>query len=107
MTKIAGVSVDIENLPTREQMYALAINTKEFVDNPLRSEQIKKALNDSGLWNDDSYENSEEGTKGIVYRKTPEEADQEIKELNKNVVEPKEEKNGLHTTTSKKNPKSK
>ena len=33
--------------------------------------------------NDNSYENSEDGTKGIITRKTIEQADKEIKKLNK------------------------
>jgi len=75
--KIVGVSIDVENLPTKEQIYALAINTKEFVDNPLRDEQIEKILTDSGLWKE------------------------------KKVVYPKIEEDGLHTTIAKKNKRDK
>lgn len=75
--KIAGVSIDLENLPTKEQMHALAINTKEFESNPLRDEQIEKILNDSGLWKV------------------------------KKVVEPKIEEDGLHTTVAKKDKRDK
>jgi len=36
-----------------------------------------------GIEESDSYEDSNEGTKGIATRKTPEQADKEIKSLNK------------------------
>lgn len=42
---------------------------------------ILAVQNKRAIWSD--YKDSEEGTKGIVTRKTPEEADKEIKKLNK------------------------
>jgi len=36
-----------------------------------------------GIEENNSYENSNDGTKGITTRKTPEQADKEIKSLNK------------------------
>lgn len=42
---------------------------------------ILAVQNKRAVWSD--YEDSEEGTKGISTRKTPEEADKEIKKLNK------------------------
>jgi len=47
--------------------------SEEDAENMLKYDLVKN----------NSYANSEEGTKGIVTRKTPEQADKEIKKLNK------------------------
>lgn len=64
--KIAGVGVDLENLPTREQMMALAINTFEYIDNPNREEEINKLLDESGFWNS---KKEEDGLHSVVAEK--------------------------------------
>ena len=48
--KICGVSVDTNNLPKREDVFKMALNTKEFIDNPFREKEINKIIDKSGLW---------------------------------------------------------
>lgn len=48
--KICGVSLDKNNLPKREDVFKMALNTKEFRDNPFREKEINKILDKSGLW---------------------------------------------------------
>ena len=47
------------------------------------SEEDAKAMDWYVVGSKEPYSESEEGTKGIVYRKTPEEAEKEIKKANK------------------------
>jgi len=49
------------------------------------SDSDAKAMDWYVIVNKEPYSESEEGTKGIVYRKTPEEADKEIKKANKKI----------------------
>lgn len=49
------------------------------------SAEDAKAMDWYVVDNKEPYSESEEGTKGIVYRKTPEEADKEIKKANKKI----------------------
>lgn len=48
--KIAGVSISLENLPSREEVLKLALNTKEFQSNSNREEEINTILDNSKLW---------------------------------------------------------
>lgn len=48
--KICGVSLDKNNLPKREDVFKMALNTKDFKDNPFREKEINKILDKSGLW---------------------------------------------------------
>lgn len=48
--KICGVSLDKNNLPKKEDVFKMALNTKEFIDNPFREKEINKILDKSGLW---------------------------------------------------------
>jgi len=48
--KIASVSISLEDLPTKEQVYNLAMNTNEYRDNPNAESEINAILKKSGLW---------------------------------------------------------
>lgn len=48
--KICGVSLDKNNLPKRDDVFKMALNTKEFRDNPFREKEINQILDKSGLW---------------------------------------------------------
>ena len=48
--KICGVSLDKNNLPKKEDVFKMALNTKEFRDNPFREKEINQILDKSGLW---------------------------------------------------------
>ena len=48
--KICGVSLDTNNLPIREDVFKMALNTKDFRDNPFREKEINQILDKSGLW---------------------------------------------------------
>lgn len=75
--KIAGVSIDPTNIPSKEDFIKLAIVSNQHKDNPLRDKEIESEMKESGLWKE------------------------------KKVVEPKEEEDGLHTTIAKKDSKPK
>jgi hypothetical protein len=65
--RIAGVSIDPNNLPTREQIFALALNTKEHRDNPFREKEINNALNESGFWdNKEPTINQDDGLHTVI-----------------------------------------
>lgn len=48
--RIAGVSIDEKNPPKREQIFKMAMRTKEYIDNPFAEKEINDALEQSGLW---------------------------------------------------------
>ena len=48
--RIAGVSVDAENPPTREQLFAQAMITKGYRDNPFAKQEINQEIRKSGLY---------------------------------------------------------
>lgn len=58
--------------------------TKEVEDLAGKYFVLTKVGEDSKK-NKEPYDESEEGTKGIVYRKSPQEADREIKKANKGI----------------------
>lgn len=71
--KIAGISISLENLPTKEQVYNMAITTNEFRDNPNRDEEISAILKASGLWKEKVVkpkEEEEDGLRATITKKT-------------------------------------
>lgn len=48
--KIAGVSVDVSNLPNRELVFNMAINSFEFYMLANKEDLINEILDNSGLW---------------------------------------------------------
>lgn len=59
--RILGISVDAENLPTKDVLIAMAMTTKRFKDNPLAEQEIKKELSKSGLFKDKPIQTEEDG----------------------------------------------
>lgn len=48
--KIAGVSVNLDNLPGKLELIRMALNTKSYINNPDALELINKEIKDSGLY---------------------------------------------------------
>lgn len=66
--------------------YKLSEQKNYVIDDEIElSDEDAKSMNWYVVGNKEPYSESEEGTKGIVYRKTPEEADKEIKKVNKKI----------------------
>lgn len=48
--KIIGVSVDVENLPSKKVLISMAMKTRLFCENPLAEQEIEAELKKSGLY---------------------------------------------------------
>lgn len=56
--KIAGVSVNLDNLPGKSELIRMALNTKSYINNQDALELINKEIKESGL-----YRNISKGNK--------------------------------------------
>jgi hypothetical protein len=59
--RVANVSVDTENLLTREQMIDIAKTTKDFESNPNWFQEINAILDYVGLWDEVEPKKEEDG----------------------------------------------
>jgi hypothetical protein len=65
--KIVGISIDENNLPTREQVFELSINSIEYSANPFREKEINDILDKSELWDKKEQAiNQEDGLHTII-----------------------------------------
>jgi hypothetical protein len=68
--RIVGISIDPNNLPTREQVYSLALNSQEYSANPFREKEINDILDKSGLWEKQEQAiNQEDGLHTVIAKK--------------------------------------